>query len=138
MWPVEPVHASCADLFVGDEPRAIQHTMYESGSHSAYSGLEVLRDLGRHRGESVLAPIVFTSALDLGELFAAHVIETFGEPVWIVSQGPQVLLDAQITELRGGLLVNWDVRESAFPEGLIDVMFATFSAALRPFVFVYW
>ncbi len=119
------------NVSVTERARAIQRTMYESGSHSAYSGLEVLRDLGRCRGESVLAPIVFTSALDLGELFAAHVIETFGEPVWIVSQGPQVLLDAQITELRGGLLVNWDVRESAFPPGLIDAMFATFTEAVR-------
>jgi mycobactin phenyloxazoline synthetase len=119
------------NVSVTERARAIQRTMYESGSQSAYSGLEVLRDLGRYRGESVLAPIVFTSALDLGDLFAAHVTDTFGEPVWIVSQGPQVLLDAQITELRGGLLVNWDVRESAFPPGLIDVMFATFTEAVQ-------
>jgi len=79
----------------------------------------------------VLAPVVFTSALDLGELFADNVIKTFGEPVWIVSQGPQVLLDAQVTELRGGLLLNWDVRESAFPRGLIEAMFATFTEAVR-------
>lgn len=109
----------------------IQRRMYESASHSAYSGLDVLRDLARHRDEPVLAPIVFTSALDLGELFADNVIETFGDPVWIVSQGPQVLLDAQITELRGGLLVNWDVRESAFPPGLVDTMFARFTDAIE-------
>jgi mycobactin phenyloxazoline synthetase len=114
-----------------ERARAIQRGMYESCSHSAYSGLEVLRDLGRHCGEPVLAPVVFTSALDLGELFAAHVIETFGDPVWIVSQGPQVLLDAQVTELRGGLLLNWDVRESAFPQRLIDAMFARFTAAVQ-------
>ncbi len=87
----------------------------------------MLRDLGRQRGEPVLAPVVFTSALDLGELFADDVIEAFGEPVWIISQGPQVLLDVQITELRGGLLINWDVRESAFPPGMVDAMFATFT-----------
>jgi mycobactin phenyloxazoline synthetase len=120
-----------ADMSVADRARQLQRTMYESGSHAAYSGLEVLRDLGRHRGERVLAPIVFTSALDLGELFADNVIDTFGEPVWIVSQGPQVLLDAQVTELWGGLLLNWDVRESAFPPGLIDAMFATFTEAVE-------
>lgn len=112
---------------IAERARAIQRTMYESGSHTAYSGLEVLRDLGRFRGEPVLAPVVFTSALDLGELFADNVIETFGEPVWIISQGPQVLLDAQVTELRGGLLLNWDVRESAFPQGVIEAMFARFT-----------
>ncbi len=119
------------NVSVTERARAMQHRMYESGSHSAYSGLEVLRDLGRHRGEQVLAPVVFTSALDLGELFSAAVTETFGDPVWIVSQGPQVLLDAQVTEVQGGLLVNWDVRESAFPHGLIDAMFATFTDAVQ-------
>jgi mycobactin phenyloxazoline synthetase len=120
-----------ADVSVADRARQLQRTMYESGSHAAYSGLEVLRDLGRYRGEPVLAPVVFTSALDLGELFADNVIETFGKPVWIISQGPQVLLDAQVTELRNGLLLNWDVRESAFPPGMIDAMFATFTEAVE-------
>ncbi|GAB7143403.1 non-ribosomal peptide synthetase [Mycobacterium riyadhense] len=119
------------NVSVAVRAREIQRSMYESCSHAAYSGLEVLRDLGRCRSEPVLAPVVFTSALDLGELFAGNVIETFGAPVWIISQGPQVLLDAQITELRGGLLVNWDVRESAFPDGLIDAMFATFTDAVE-------
>jgi mycobactin phenyloxazoline synthetase len=88
--------------------------------------VEVLRDLSRHHGEQVLAPVVFTSALILGELFDAGVTRSFGRPGWIISQGPQVLLDAQVTEVDGGLLVNWDVREDAFPAGLIDAMFAAF------------
>jgi mycobactin phenyloxazoline synthetase len=119
------------DVSVTERARQLQRNMYEGGSHAAYSGLEVLRDLGRYRGAPVLAPVVFTSALDLGELFAENVIETFGEPVWIISQGPQVLLDAQVTELRGGLLVNWDVRESAFPPGLVDTMFARFTETVE-------
>ncbi|MEU2177695.1 amino acid adenylation domain-containing protein [Nocardia sp. NPDC019219] len=117
-------------MSVTDRARALQRSMHESGAHTAYSGLEVLRDLGRHRGEPVLAPVVYTSALNLGELFAGKVTETFGEPVWIISQGPQVLLDAQVTEVRGGLLLNWDVRASAFPEGMIDAMFARYCAAI--------
>jgi mycobactin phenyloxazoline synthetase len=117
-------------MSVTDRARALQRGMHESGAHTAYSGLEVLRDLGRQRGEPVLAPVVYTSALNLGELFADKVTETFGEPVWIISQGPQVLLDAQVTEVRGGLLLNWDVRASAFPEGLIDAMFAWYCAAI--------
>ncbi|MFI6171260.1 amino acid adenylation domain-containing protein [Nocardia sp. NPDC051052] len=119
-----------ADVTVAERAKALQRAMHESGAHTAYSGLEVLRDLGRLRGEPVLAPIVYTSALNLGELFAASVTETFGEPVWIISQGPQVLLDAQVTEVRGGLLLNWDVRESAFPAGMIDAMFASYTHAI--------
>ncbi|MFI2282107.1 amino acid adenylation domain-containing protein [Nocardia beijingensis] len=118
------------NVSVVERARELQRKMHEIGAHAAYSGLEVLRDLGRYRGEPVLAPVVYTSALNLGELFAEKVAETFGDPVWIISQGPQVLLDAQVTEVRGGLLLNWDVRASAFPDGMIDAMFARYTAAV--------
>ena len=103
---------------------AVQDAMRTAATHSNYSGLSVLRDLGRYRGTPVLAPVVFTSALGLGELFSDDVIEAFGTPEWIISQGPQVALDAQVTEFDGGVLVNWDVREDVFPAGVIDAMFA--------------
>ncbi|MFI9814177.1 non-ribosomal peptide synthetase [Saccharothrix variisporea] len=109
-----------------EHAKALQARMHEDAAHSAYSGVEVLRDLSRHHGEQVLAPVVFTSALNLGELFDARVRRCFGEAVWIISQGPQVLLDAQVTEVDEGLLINWDVREGAFPEGVVDAMFAAF------------
>ncbi|WP_319436233.1 amino acid adenylation domain-containing protein [Mycobacterium sp. RTGN5] len=116
------------DLAAADTPaqraRAVQLTMHEAAAHSSYPGLSVLRDLGRHRGTQVLAPVVFTSALGLGELFSPDVTTQFGSPEWIISQGPQVLLDAQVTEFDGGILLNWDVREDAFCTGVIDAMFA--------------
>ncbi|OBK29106.1 non-ribosomal peptide synthetase [Mycobacterium sp. 1165196.3] len=104
--------------------QAVQGAMRTAAAHSAYPGLSVLRDLSRHRGTQVLAPVVFTSALGLGELFSREVTDRFGTPGWIISQGPQVLLDAQVTEFDGGVLVNWDVREGMFPPGVIDAMFA--------------
>ncbi|MET8661493.1 amino acid adenylation domain-containing protein [Streptomyces griseus] len=106
-----------------ERARGFQHTLHTRASHAAYPGLDVLRDLGRLRGEPVLASVVYTSGLDLGELFRDSVIDAFGEPAWIISQGPQVVLDAQVVELRGGLLLNWDVREHAFPAGMMDTMF---------------
>ncbi|MEV5976609.1 amino acid adenylation domain-containing protein [Streptomyces sp. NPDC052114] len=106
-----------------ERAREFQHTLHTRASHAAYPGLDVLRDLGRLRGEPVLASVVYTSGLDLGELFRDSVIDAFGEPAWIISQGPQVVLDAQVVELRGGLLLNWDVREHAFPDGMMDAMF---------------
>ncbi|HET9891590.1 MAG TPA: amino acid adenylation domain-containing protein [Mycobacterium sp.] len=104
--------------------QVVQDAMRTAAAHSAYPGLSVLRDLSRHRGTQVLAPVVFTSALGLGELFSRDVTDQFGTPGWIISQGPQVLLDAQVTEFDGGVLVNWDVREGIFPSGVIDAMFA--------------
>lgn len=107
-----------------ERAHAVQDAMRASAAHAAYPGLSVLRDLGRHRGTQVLAPVVFTSALGLGELFDADVTTQFGTPAWIISQGPQVLLDAQVTEFDGGVLVNWDVRDGVFAPGVIDAMFA--------------
>lgn len=108
----------------------VQDALHETAAHSTYSGLSVLRDLTRHRGTPTLAPFVFTSALGLGDLFAGEVTEQFGTPVWHISQGPQVLLDAQVTPFDGGLLMNWDVREEAFRPGVIDAMFAYHLAEL--------
>lgn len=107
-----------------ERAQVVQDSLHTTARHSSYSGLSVLRDLTRHRGTQVLAPFVFTSALGLGDLFAGDVTEQFGTPVWHISQGPQVLLDAQITPFDGGLLLNWDVREEAFRPGVIDAMFA--------------
>ncbi|WP_445170862.1 non-ribosomal peptide synthetase [Mycolicibacterium sp. Dal123E01] len=138
----EPLHAN-VDKVVGDftssllldidlaaaetptlRAKAVQQSMHEAAAHASYPGLSVLRDLSRHRGTQVLAPVVFTSALGLGELFSPEVTTQFGSPEWIISQGPQVLLDAQVTEFNGGILLNWDVREDAFCPGVIDAMFA--------------
>ncbi|MGD1170898.1 amino acid adenylation domain-containing protein [Mycobacterium seoulense] len=102
---------------------AVQGAMRTAAAHSAYPGLSVLRDLSRHRGTQVLAPVVFTSALGLGALFSREVTAQFGTPAWLISQGPQVLLDAQVTEFDGGVLVNWDVREGIFAPGVVEAMF---------------
>jgi mycobactin phenyloxazoline synthetase len=118
-------------LAFGERARRVQARTHADAAHAAYSGVEVLRDLSRAHGEQVLAPVVFTSALNLGELFDAAVERCFGRPEWIVSQGPQVLLDAQVTELHGGLLVNWDVRRDAFCDGVVDAMFAAFCDLLE-------
>lgn len=104
--------------------RAVQEVLHTTAAHSSVSGLDVLRDMSRHRGTQTLATIVYTSALGLGDLFAGDVTDQFGEPVWTISQGPQVLIDAQATPLADGLMINWDVRVEAFPSGVPEAMFA--------------
>lgn len=117
-----------------DRVRTIQQNLHTHAAHSAYRGLDVLRDLGRQAGSPVLAPVVYTSALDLGEMFAPIVTEEFGEHVWTISQGPQVVLDAQVTELSGGILLNWDVRRDAFPAGLIEAMFDAYRSRIEALI----
>ncbi|MGO3327679.1 non-ribosomal peptide synthetase [Gordonia sp. (in: high G+C Gram-positive bacteria)] len=117
-----------------ERSRRLQRELHDCAGHAAYEGLDVLRDLGRLRGAPVTPSLVFTSGLGFGELFSDRVRSLFGEPVWILSQGPQVDLDAQVVELDGGLLVNWDVRRDALPEGVMDAMFAEFQAILTGLV----
>lgn len=111
--------------------RVVQETLHATAAHSSVSGLDVLRDMSRHRGSQTLATIVYTSALGLGDLFAGDVTDHFGAPVWTISQGPQVLIDAQATPLADGLMINWDVRTEAFRPGVAEAMFAYHLAELR-------
>ncbi|MCA1216979.1 non-ribosomal peptide synthetase [Streptomyces sp. 8L] len=108
----------------------LQAQLHERARHAAFSGVHLLRELGRATGSPVVAPVVFTSALGLGDLFAPEVTDAFGEPVWMISQGPQVVLDAQVTEVAGEVLVNWDVREDLLLPGVADAMFAAFLGLL--------
>jgi mycobactin phenyloxazoline synthetase len=112
------------------QAKRLQRELHTCISHSAYDGLTVLRQLSRSRGGQLTPSVVFTSGLDLGELFSERVRDVFGDPVWILSQGPQVDLDAQAVELNGGLLVNWDIRRDALPAGVAEDMFAEFRRVL--------
>ncbi|MGC5052493.1 amino acid adenylation domain-containing protein [Micromonospora sp. DT48] len=117
------VDVAVAETFAG-RATALQDQLRRDLSHGGVSGVEVLRQLARTRGtEAVGAPVVFTSALSLGDLFAPEVRHCFGTPGWTTSQTPQVWLDFQVTEREGGLLLNWDVVEELFPSGLVDAMF---------------
>lgn len=102
-------------------------------THSHYPGVNVLRDLSRHHGNMQIAPLVFTSGLGLpgGKLFSDEVLRTFGEMNWVISQGPQVALDAQVVEVRDGILVNWDVRLDLFPKPIIRPLFDSYLNLMR-------
>ncbi|WP_437611708.1 amino acid adenylation domain-containing protein [Erwinia sp. V71] len=117
-----------------ERAQRLQQQFRQDAAHPCFSGVEVLREAARVRGQQQFAPVVFTSALGLGELFSERVQQAFGQPGWIVSQGPQVWLDAQITELNQGILVNWDARESRFPAGMLDLMFNQFTGLIEALI----
>jgi len=108
----------------------LQSQFHTDAGHASYAGVEVLRDLSRARGALALAPVVFTSALGLGELYSPLVRRHLGEAVWITSQSPQVWLDLQVSEVDGGMLVNLDAREEIFEPGVVDAMFAAYERLL--------
>jgi amino acid adenylation domain-containing protein len=116
-----------ADLPFAGQARRVQRRLQPDLANAGYPGVAVLRDLARERpGDWMMAPVVFTSAIGLGELFGPDVRDCLGDPVWTTSETPQVWIDHQVTEQDGGLLLNWDVVEELFPPGVIDAMFAAY------------
>lgn len=109
---------------------ALQAQLHRDIAHSAWPGVEVLRERARLRqGGGQGAPVVF--ACNLGPAFVdATCREQLGEPGWALSQTPQVWLDHQSYPLADGLLLNWDAVDALFPEGLLDEMFDAYRALL--------
>lgn len=105
-----------------DDLRAIQDSFYEDVSHSAYSAVKVLRDLRTHRGEQVLAPVVFSCNLG-SPLVDKEFVEAFGEIGYMISQTPQVWIDLQVFNTIDGFTIIWDAVEEIFPDGVLDEMF---------------
>lgn len=99
-------------------------------SHGGYSGVSVMRDLSRLHGQLQYSPIVFTVGFGIpgGVLFSERVDKQLGELGWVISQGPQVALDAQVAWIGDQILINWDVREDAFPPGQLHQLFTRFHA----------
>lgn len=123
---IVPVDVS-GDLPFSDQARLVQARFAESAAYSEYSGVEVLRDLARSRpGEGIVAPVVFTSVIGMGDLFSDRVRQCFGSPEWITSQTPQVWLDHQVIERDGGLLLNLDFVQDLFPADFIDSFFPSY------------
>ncbi|MES9525329.1 amino acid adenylation domain-containing protein [Streptomyces capoamus] len=105
-----------------DRARRLHAEFRAAAAHSACPGTDVLRDLARARPGAAVAPVVFTSALSMGELFGPEVRRVLGEPVWLSSQTPQVWMDLQAVEEDGGIRIIWEAVEDLFPAGLLDDM----------------
>ncbi|MFI6801792.1 amino acid adenylation domain-containing protein [Streptosporangium canum] len=119
------------EMSFAERARTLQSRFQADVAHSAYSGVEVLRDLNRGRSAGqVSAPVVFTSAVGMGDLVGAEVQKSLGDLGWMLSQTPQVWLDHQVVEVDGGLLFNWDAVEELFPAGVLDAMAAAFAGLL--------
>jgi epothilone synthetase B len=94
------------------------------------SGPELLRELAAARGanRSFVVPYVYTSALGTA---GYRRIGSLGEIVHEVTQTPQVLIDQQVLEDDGALVLSWDSVDGAFPSGLIDTMFGCLEELVR-------
>lgn len=113
----------------GEQLRVISQRLCEAMDHSSYSGLELLRELSRRRGEAQLMPVVFTSTLGQraqrdGDKPSYHLVQG-------MTQTPQVLIDCQVVEQPEGILVAWDSREALFPPALIEQAFELYCSFIN-------
>ncbi|GAA2271146.1 hypothetical protein GCM10010430_66280 [Kitasatospora cystarginea] len=100
--------------------RAVRDRLITDIDHRVFSGVRVIREMKKARGDAAAAmPVVFTS------LFLDHGQDTpIGEVAYSISQTPQVWIDAQVYEVDGALAFDIDAVEQLFPEGLVAAIHA--------------
>ncbi|MFJ5483609.1 polyketide synthase [Pectobacterium actinidiae] len=119
--------------------QSIEHTQRRLRQHLAHSqvnGVELLRELGRIRGQTrqPLMPVVFTSMLGMtldGLAIDQAMTSLLGDPVHVFTQTPQVWLDHQVMEIDGELVFSWYCMDEVLAEGAAQAMFEDFSGVLR-------
>lgn len=109
----------------------IQRQLHEDMKYTAYSGVQVQRDLAQMYGDaSAVAPVVF--ACNLG---TPLVNDTFrkelGQFSYMISQTPQVWNDFQSYEDENGVQLTWDSVDELFPENMIPDMLESFEILLH-------
>jgi amino acid adenylation domain-containing protein len=123
--------------------RRLQEQLWEDLDYRYVSGVEVMRELRRRRGEEGAAmPVVFTSVLNLDD--QSNQEEHPSQPsleddpqaeqlevVYSISQTPQVWLDHQAWEHNGVLWFNWDYVEGIFTAGVMEDMFGAYCNLLQ-------
>ncbi|MCW8128235.1 non-ribosomal peptide synthetase [Microbulbifer halophilus] len=120
----------------GERAQALQQRLWDDLEHRYFDGTELIRELRRHRGDSVGMPIVFSSMLGM-EMDSAPADpnsrqdEAATQRGFAVSQTSQVWIDHQVSELDGALYTAWDVVDALFPTGMLDAMLDTYRGLLE-------
>jgi nonribosomal peptide synthetase protein BlmIV len=125
-----------ADTF-GERSALLQQQIFGDLEHREFSGVDVLRLLRAdpRRRAAALAPIVFTSTIVPGADGPAAAPGGWdAEPVFGISQTPQVLLDHQAHEVSDELVYTWDHVVDIFPPGMIEAMFAAYGRLLHSLI----
>jgi pyochelin synthetase len=119
-----------------ERARALQARLRRDIDHRHFSGIEVLRELGRRVGTAeARMPYTFNSAI--GYVHAdldASTLELFGPEVHTSSQTPQLWLNGFAFEQHGGVIVQFDEVNGLFPEGLVAAMVAGYQTLLDALV----
>ena len=100
--------------------------------HRLFSALDFLAEKAADTGVIASVPVVFTSALGLADVIGDdHDLQWAGRQVSALSQTPQTVLDHQVIEQSGELLVQWDALEPVLAGADVDRMFEVYLDRLR-------
>jgi amino acid adenylation domain-containing protein len=124
------VDTRCAATF-RDRAKALQRRMLSNLAHATVSGVAVERMLNKQRKVQVTMPVVFTCGLGVVEHANGDHSPYLGVIDYGLSQTPQVWMDLQVYEHRGGLMLNMDVVEAIIPAGMADEMFRALTVAIE-------
>ncbi|RXJ81158.1 non-ribosomal peptide synthetase [Arcobacter sp. F2176] len=116
-----------------DLAKNIQSKLFTDLEHRLYSGVNVMQQWSKISGNKQIAPIVFTSALTVGDISSKLDADKnqLGQMTYSITQTPQVLLDHQVYEEDGKLIIHWDYVEEAFEKNLLSIMFDSYINALN-------
>ncbi|MEM0939723.1 MAG: amino acid adenylation domain-containing protein [Bacteroidota bacterium] len=106
--------------------QALQWQMQEDLAHAAYSAVDEVKAISRLKGTTQLYPFVFTSALGLEGYQEGNNVPYFGPAKNLISQTPQVWLDAQVSLKNGQICLSWDCYEEIFAQGVLAAMFESY------------
>lgn len=122
-------------LSIAELASSIQKQLWRDMKHLDMSGVEVGREVNRMRGTpmALVAPVTFTSLMSRGDQADWRESELAHAPtVNSCLAVPQVYLDHQIFEEPDGyLVVNWDLVNTLFPDGMVEDMFDTYLRQLH-------
>lgn len=120
---------------LAERARALQETLWNALEHGEVSGVRLLRELARARGElaAEAMPVVFTAmpARKGSDRGVEQVLRAFGSVRATHGSTPQTTLDCQYTLFNDCLHIYWDARTQSFPAGMTDAMFAEFMRVVR-------
>jgi pyochelin synthetase len=104
-----------------ERAKAVQERLRTDLDNRHFSGIEVLRELGRRGGGQPRMPFAFNSAIGypLADVDGSA-LELFGPETHTVSQTPQTWINVFAMEQHGGAVVQLDGVDELFPPGLLD------------------
>ncbi|WP_169734033.1 polyketide synthase [Zymobacter palmae] len=127
-----------AERPLSERMQQTQQRLWQHMAHSDVNGVEVIRELGRLRGQQrqPLMPVVFTSMLGMsleGLSIEQAMTRLLGDPCHVFTQTPQVWLDHQVMESEGALIFSWYCMEDVLTPGTARDMFDDYCAVLAAY-----